>query len=370
MPQQEQRGLQFMELDKYYIFNLKHRLCIALVICIIGLPAAAGILWTGGEDLDFPNGVMACASTNVGHFRVGYARQAIAPCVAGYMKSTAFRGGPVTSAWLSVRFYGNAGWGGKIIGIGKSGTNSALLLGGSVGSANKLALFKMQSGVVTEIATESGLSLVSTTRQKYDIQIVNYGGSGTIKVYISGLPTQSFVAPILTYTGDISLAGVSDLDTVFSSDGISNFISEVIVADTDTRNLSLVSLTPSADGDLNQWTGGNYVNVSGTTQSDVTPITNNTNDEKFQCHVTNLPSTGLTVLNVKVGVRGTSSPGGATSVAVGVKTNATVSVPSPSTTMSPIWGLVETYYDQNPVTAQPWVNSDVDALQINMTTKP
>lgn len=348
-------------------------LFIALGFYLLPLPAhGANYLWSGGEDHDFPNGAMVCAQGTAGYFRAGYSRYSVRTCTNGAIpKSSVFRGGGVTSVWLSARHLGGTSTGGhKIIGLGKSGTNSGLYIGIHTGVGYKIALYKLDNGTFTMLTSETGVSSTNYMLTKFDMQIVNYGVAGTVRIYMSGQPTLNSSNPILTYTGDISIAGVSDLDSVFLSPSDTSYASEIIVSDSDTRNLSLVTLTPNADGDLNQWTGGNYVNISGTTQNDAGPISSNTDGDKFQCNVSNLPSIGLSVLNVKVGSRSTMTAGGMTSVQLGVKTNSTLSTPAASTTLTGAWGLVETYYDQNPVTALPWVNSDVDALQLNLTTRP
>ena len=342
---------------------------IMMIMLFFGSPARATILWMGGEDIDFPNGTLLSIGTDSRVFRSGYSRGGVyVSSYPGIASSNAFPGGAVTSAWISFQWYhtGNSNY--PAVGFGKTGTSSYLFFGTDSGNGAKAALWKYDGTTFTELASESGTSVSGSWSVsgpvKFDMQVISYGASATVNVYMAAQPTA-----ILTYTGNVVAGSAVSLDTaaIRAHDNGEN-ISEVIVSSTDTRNLSLVTLAPNAAGDTNNWTGS-YSNINPLTINDATNITDNTNNDVFECKMNSLPSTGVTILGVKIGARATTAGGGETSIALGVKTNSSISVPS-ATTQTAAWSTTETFYSTNPVTTNPWAPSEINALQINMKTAP
>jgi hypothetical protein len=326
--------------------------------------AQATILWTGGEEIDFPKG--AAVTANLGFNRSGYGRHTINVGTGFIGISNAFPSGPVTSAWLSVQTYMNAvSTNMKMVGLGKSGTSNSLWIG-TGGTAGKIALWKYDGTTWTLLASEAGVSVpTSALNYKYDMQVINYGASATVNIYVNGS-----AAPKLTFTGDVTAGGNTNLDNVQISQPNGNwtFYSEFIVADVDTRLMSVVTLAPSAAGTTNQWTGA-YTDISESTLNDATLVTSATSGQNFQCNFNDLPSGSFAIKAVKATARAVQTGGGIASLALGLYTNATVSVPSASA-LTTTWDTYETLYQTNPVTSSAFTPTEVNALQLNLQSAP
>ncbi|MGZ3793944.1 MAG: hypothetical protein ACXVCP_16440 [Bdellovibrio sp.] len=326
--------------------------------------AQATILWVGGEDIDFPNGGSVCTAGS--YVRSGYNRVTIYACNANLPAiSNPFPGGAITSAWLSAQIVIADAAGLKYVGFTKSGTNSSLWIGTS-GSANtKLALYKFDGTTWTEIATESTGSLTYDAQTKIDMQVINYGASATVNMYVNGGAT-----PRITYTGNVVAGAATNLDSVIlRAAGGWSMVSEVIVSDSDTRTMSLVTLAPNAAGTTNQWTG-TYSNINPTTINNAVNITDGTSGDTFQCKMNSLPTGNFSILGVKVAAFGLKTTTGPGSLAVGVYTNSSASVPA-AVGLQTTWGpTVETLYSTNPVTSSAWTSSEINSLQMNLQTAP
>lgn len=353
-----------MERDKIKTtkVNMKSKILIFLMLChFLTSPATyAAVLWAGGENVDFPTGGSVCNITSGSSYRAGYARHSIYACDYNALALTnVFNGGAVTNVWLSARIYGTYSTSDKYIGLAKSGTNASIWIGNDSATGTKLALWKYNGTTWTKLATESGATLPYTGFFKADMQIINYGSSATVNIYING---QS--SPLLTFTGDVTEGGATSLDRAILRGGPNwSSVSEIIVADTDTRNLSLVTLAPNAAGDSSQWSGA-YTNINSATINDASNITTATTGQTFQANLLALPTGNFEVLGVKLAARSLASGAGIGSVALGVKTNATVSVPA-AVNLPVTWGTIETLYLNNPVTVAPWSTTEINALQIN-----
>lgn len=334
--------------------------------------ANAAILWAGGEDIDFQFGSAPCVNTTAGTFRSAYARSALTACAANsIVASTPFLGGAVTSAWVSGRvYYTTPSYALKFFGLGRSGTSGSLFVGlDSITNPTKVALYKFDGTTWTKLQAETGSSLVTSGITKIDMQVINYGASATVNVYVNGA-----TAAVITYTGDVTAGGTTNLDqVVFTNFGIAGYYygsySELIVADTDTRSLSLATLAPNAAGDTNQWASGTFSNINPNTINDASLISDGTASNNFQANLTDLPTGSFSVQAVKISARAVKSSTGPASLKVGVKTNATISVPA-ATALQLTFGQVETLYQTNPVTALPWTSSDGNNLQINLQVAP
>lgn len=338
---------------------------VIILAVVFPMLSHAAVLWAGGEDIDFPNG---SACNNGADFRTGYARYSIYPCnVGSHVTTNAFVGGAVTSLWISARVanFNVTSASVRHLGIGKFGTLNSLFLGASAASGTRYALFKYDGTTATQLAAEAGNSLINSMT-KIDMQIINYGTAATVNVYLNGSNS-----PMITYTGDVTAGGNTSLDTVLLyRPGTSVFFStsEIIVADSDTRRMSLVTLAPNAAGDANTWTGA-FSDVNETTINDATLISSTTAGDNFQANLTNLPAGSFAVQAVKVAARASKSTTGIASIAPGVKTNTTISVPAASP-LSTAFQTVETLYNINPVTVAPWSMTEINSLQTNIQSGP
>ena len=325
------------------------------------------ILWCGGEDIDFPNGFavqsLLVDPTNpfsgIPIFRAGYARCSIWPLAQFTVsKSTVFAGGAVTSAWLSFEFW-NYGFGGgtsmtDLIGLGLSGSNSALYLGSASGDTHKLALSKFDGTTRTQLAAEIGTSL----------QNIGFGAACTVNVYLNG-------AFLFTFAGDVTVPGMAAFDSVFlgftpTISGSWYGVSEIIVADEDTRGfLGLQTDPPAGAGTVSAWTGA-YTDINEVTIDDATVITTNTPGLDWEATIPALVPGASGVRGVKIAARASTPLGSAaTKVGLGVRSGGLV---DPGALQSPgvAFNTLERFMPVNPITGLPWTAADMNALELNL----
>ncbi len=259
-----------------------------------------GILWCGNEDVDFQDQTYSgCAGGN----RSGFGRLAMRTNGSNPARSFPFKGGAITAGWVSaLGYYWQNTTSAIYFGIGKNSNNRGWFIGASA-TNGKLALWSF-TGSWTEVATESGFSLNGNgIVVKADMEITNFGTSGTIKLYWRGVL-------ILTYANhDLTLGGtVNDLDCfLLMGTGAYNMgMSEFIVADEDTRSLGLATHPPDAAGDQNQWTGL-YSVVDDTTIDDNDMAYVNSADQEVDYNLGPAPSGTYKVIALKVVARALKS---------------------------------------------------------------
>lgn len=291
------------------------------------------ILWAGGEDIDFPNGNVPVVDTNSGRFRSTYSRCGVTTGAgASVNKSNSFPGGAVATCWLSARIYWTSNQTSQLlIGLGKNGVGSrkGLWLCSSAASNTRLAIGKYDDSSLTILATESGDSLPNNTLTKVDIKVTSFADTvnGNVKVYVNGASSA-----IIDYTGNLTVSGLAtDLNAVMTAGHFDStkilVASEIIVADADTRLLSLVTHYPSTSGDANQWDGDGYAGIDETSVSDEDNVYTNTADEDFQCALSNCPTGQFGVIGIVVTARACkSSDASIGTLELGVKSDGTVDV--------------------------------------------
>jgi len=307
------------------------------------------ILWCGGEDIDFSTSIVS--SWMATGYRSGYSRLAASLGTAGLLRSPAVT--PFTSVWLSFQLGLNAtSANGRTGGLGKSGTNAMLGIGTGT-TATKIALIKYDGTTRTVLAEESGSSLAALN--KIDIHMENYGANATVTVYVNG--TQ-----VISYTGDVTVLSQTSLDQVYINNAQNGvYVSEFILADEDTRLMSLVTLAPSAAGDASEWTNG-YANIDESTKDDADTIYTSTANQNFQCNLTGMPAGDFICKGVKVAARATDGVGGI-GIQLGVKTNSQLDLGN-AVTLGGVWQTVEKLYQQNPITSNRFTPAEIEALQL------
>lgn len=321
-------------------------------------------LWAGGEDIDFPNGFNPSVSTTSGRFRAGYARCCLfsgSTTVGHYSASTPFPGGAVTSCWLSFILYNvntsNFNSSSGVVGLGQSGQGGkGIYLG--YNSSSQLSVYRYDGTTSTQISTASpGLS---GGIQKLDVQIVNYGSSATVNIFING-------ALILTYSGNIAISGITGFDTVLIGWGFDMEFSEFIVASADTRSVQgLVTLAPNGNGTTQNWSNPAYTNFNPTTINDANSTFVNTTGQDEQATLSDLPSGNFSVPMVKIASRAMASSGSAsTNLQQGVKNGSTVAVGS-SHALTTAFSTYEDYFTTDPTTSNPWLVTDINGLQLDL----
>lgn len=314
------------------------------------------ILWCGGEEIDFDTSFASIVVDTQTHYRrTSFTRSSCRVGSGADGRSNPFTG--VTSAWLSFIFasyststkYQPCGLGNTAYG------RRGIYVGGDDSVTNKLALYKYDGTTLTKLATETGASFsISQSPKKFDMHITDYGVSSNVKVYYEG-------TELIDFTGDTSISGITELNcVVLSFGGTYCYVSEFIVADEDTRLMSLKTLAPDAAGDASDWTNS-YTSIDEVALSDADTIYTDTADDEFQCNLQGMPTGDFICKGVKMVARATDGVGGL-GVQMGIKTNSTVDLGS-SITLGGSWETIEELYQQNPVTSNRFTPAEIEALQ-------
>jgi hypothetical protein len=326
---------------------------------------ATNILWCGGEDVDFP---LATPVTSTGAgYRTSYSRAGL---FCNGINTTAsrgpsFSGGAVTSCWLHAQLAPSLTFSGQHhigLSLNSAANGAGLYLGSDFGGSNaKLSLYKYD-GVTTwtQLAAETGATLVSSV-VAVDMQVISYGATATVNVYYSG-------NLLFTFSGNVVSGGLGNLDCVSipGNGGFQNTVSEIIVADGDTRALSLCTLAPNAAGDSSgSWTN-TYTSINPININDGNAIYDNNTGSDFQCNLTDLPGGSFSVLAVKAVARAEVTVGATpTGFKLGIKSGGVINVDgghSPGATFVDYERLMNA---TNPATAGVWSQSDINPLQLD-----
>jgi hypothetical protein len=323
------------------------------------------ILFCGGEMDDFAvAGSVTFQTITTSYYRPTYSRGTISVSLnSGANTLTVSYIDAVFAAQTSFSMTGRVYINGNI-------TASSLLLGLLDGANQRLRLKLVGTSPTTIIlekfdgttATTLGtstLTVASSGQYKLDL-IVNYTGSGRVRLYVDQVL-------YIDYSGDPRAGGSTSLSGLrLGNQGGGNKAewSEVIVATQDTRTLSLATLAPNAAGSANAWTGA-YTDIDEVTASETDVMTSATANQIANVNTTNMPTgtSGNGVTAVKIAASAARGTTGPTKLALGVRTNSTDSFPT-AVTLDTGFATVETYYQQNPVTAATWTTAEIDALQI------
>lgn len=325
------------------------------------------ILWAGGEDIDFPVIGSATVTTTAGRFRSGWARCGINQLNAGSpAKSNPFSGGAITTGWATCYVYyaGAPNASALSFSVGLSGTQKSLGIGASSTSGTKFCIFKYDGTTRTELAAESGTSIVANTLQRLDMQITNYGVSATVNVFLNGVS-------LITFTGDVTVSGMTNFDSIFlwSPNGNNVTYSEIYVADSDTRAVQgLQTLALTGAGTTNNWSNNTFSNINGISFSDTNPAFSNTAAQDQQYTVTTPTPVTYSVIGVIQSAR-LARPSSATptQVKLGYGNGASGSFGTGSTkTPSAGFSNFQQIDQINPITGVAFTQSDLASLQLDM----
>jgi hypothetical protein len=333
----------------------------------------AGTIWLAGEDLSFQHGSLPSVITTSGWYRAGgFARCALTPPNSGNpCKGNQFEGGAVTSAWLHFLVWPSAVWGDyaanvstMIGGFGQFSSQNGLAIGcigGNVGGvANQITLFKTDGSTLTTLATESGTSLTNAILNQFDIELINYGATATVNVYVNGNST-----PALSFTGDVTVSGMTDTDCVIFGLPWDNYafgFSEFIVDTRDTRAMTLFVQYGTAAGDTDDWTGA-YSDCNPVTINDANAVYTATaaKDEQFDLNA--LPAGSFGVLACLIAARASITAGSPIeTLKLGWHAYGFVGVDS-GHTLSTSWDCYENLGQLSPFSGLPWTPGDISVLQ-------
>lgn len=323
-----------------------------------------GILFCGGEIEDFSILGTVSATTTTSRFRSAYARIALEPAGGGLSTNNAKASFASSSQfWATFRlstatsFTANSSF--VVFSIGGAARLRLRLTSSSTGSTFFVDKYDGTTG--TTLATSTG-TLATSTLYRFDVA-VSYGAAGRVRVWLDG------TLALDTGTIDTTVSGATALDGVHfaamsTTTSTTMFISEVIVADEDTRPLSLKTLAPNATGDSSQWTGA-YTDVDETTASDTDVLSSATAGQVTNMECTGMPAgaSGLAVRAVKVvasALRGTSGP---QKLALGVKSGSTSGY-SADLTLDTGYTTVSNTWTVNPATSAAFTGAEIDSLKL------
>ena len=330
------------------------------------------ILAVGSEDSDFEARGPMSVTTNPGYFRANYVRCALASAIGAgtnqdhgwYLKFPV----PQADFWLTARFYSqtiyNSDSVAALIGFMSDEIQTLALRLTQYGQSNPFyELVKIDGvGVVTILDTATS-PIYQTTLTKLDFH-VNYAVAGFVRVYVDG-------RLVLSYDGDVTTDGRVDIDTIRLADANRSVMawSEVILADEDTRNMSLARLIPLAAGNAQQWDGV-VGDVNEVTINDSTFVTTDVVDELAQFTVTPSPAIGgtLAVKAVVVAARAAKGATGPTSLKMNVRTNG-ADYDSAALPLDSALGPVKSLFALNPNTGLAWTTAELVSGGFNIGVK-
>jgi len=334
---------------------IKHCLAYVLVAALLvaAVPAHASILFAGGEDIDFVLVGGVAPDTTAGNFRAGYARLALAV------------GGPAQRFYTPALTAGSTFWFHAVAKVqnGTTSTNNEMMCALSADGLCRLVIRsaatnqtvkiskKDAAGTYTDLCTATSGSFPLTSATKMDWSI-SYSTSGSTTLYVGGVNVCSF-------SGDVTTNSTTQLNQFYMSnpDGFGGFWwSEIIVATTDTRDMSLFTCAPQTNGTTQNWTG-TASSVNPTTINDTLSISTGSANTVGNFTCPSLPSGNFTVPAVVQSARVQGVPGSLTNfrfnsrpVGGGADFDTTADIPVGGVFLNYPNSIVTT----NPATSAPW----------------
>jgi hypothetical protein len=309
------------------------------------------IIWCGGEEQDLdPVGVYN-VQTLSSYYRPDFARCALDIRTTYYTQEFS---STYTKLWGSIHyryFHTGTSYDGYLMGFsfGKDYLNSISVFR----RGSTYIIRKFEGGSASDLQTSATVTAISTV-YKLDFYM-DYGVSGVAIVYIDGVE-------VVRYEGDLTISGISNFNRAwcrgFGSG--SHFVSEIIIADEDTRLMSLKTMKPTADGDVNEW-NGTYANIDETEYNDNDTIYTDIPDKTYNCELSDMPSGNFICKALKAAHRVTDGVGGM-GLQIGFKTNGTHYL-GDTKVLGGVWELGEEIWHYNPDTMNRFTTAELNALQ-------
>jgi hypothetical protein len=228
----------------------------------------------------------------------------------------------------------------------------------------KLGLYKRDAGTNTLIASEAGLSLSTGALHRVDMHVVSYGASATVNVFLDGVL-------LITFTGAVNASGVTDLDQVWDmfEGSYSPWISEVLVADEDTRPYQgIVTHALTGAGTTDSWTGV-YSTINQTAISDATPNYSNTSNQDQGFNITDMPAGVFSIAAFRAVMRAAKSASPTPAqIAMGFNSGGSVAVGSDQA-ITTSYATYAQIFTVNPVTGVAFTLAEMNALQLYARSK-
>jgi hypothetical protein len=284
-------------------------------------PANSAVLFAGAEDVDFTFVGSVGISTTAGQFRAGWGRAAISANhgsgttnvpPTNYFETPTFTA--TSDFWVHFWRIANSGatnGGSNLLGLASPDGVWRLLVRGT-GSTGQIKVSKRDAAAtVTDLATSAASAVAGAVLQQWDIHYV-YAVSGSIDVYVDGSNTA-----VVSFSGDTTTDAATQINRAFygSLATATDDLSELIIADTDTRALGLVTFQPTSTGNAMAWSGATPCTTAILAQitiNDANFIASLSNNDIAECAVsTTIPAGNWNALALVQSVRilrGTSGP--------------------------------------------------------------
>jgi len=257
----------------------------------------------------------------------------------------------------------------RFIGLVNSATANSGIWFGPGTQSNKAAIFKYDGTTLTLLAQEGGTSLgpiiATIGLTKFDLQIINFGSSSIVNLFIGG-------ALVISYSGSTAISGISNLDCVGlgAGSGVNNTaMSEIIVADESTLGFQgLVTMAPNGNGASQQWSNPGYTNVNPTTVNDANSTYTNATGQDEQLTTNNMPTGIFQIKAVKVVARAAATSGAtATGLKLGFNnTNNSVAAEGSAHTLGSGFSPVEEYFATDPTNGGAAFGANLNGYQIEL----
>ncbi len=329
------------------------------------------ILFMGGEELDFGRlygNTFTTDNGTSGSFRPGYARAALAIRGDGdssargdfkqasssfwftgrvHMDATVW----IASGWTTFLHFNNGTY--KRLGFQINGTTRELRLVTWDNSGNPTTLFATSESFVQSI-----------NLHRIDVQ-VDYGVSGRVRFFFNQVP-------FLDFLGDNTSGGGTNL-TSFSIRSVNNgsarttYWSEMIVAERDTRTLSLRTHAPVATATGHEWLGS-QADVGEIAADEATMITTEEADKEAKFTVAQLPAGNFAVRAFSVSAYAARGATGPSAIQLGVGSGGNDAF-SADKALDTGWTHAGEIFETNPVTGNSWSINEINAIEITAKSR-
>lgn len=322
-----------------------------------------------GEDCDCIRTGTVGVTTTTSQFYSGYARCALTIVSGGANANSIGRtlASPLANLWFSATVYCNGN--GTSVGsylfafYSADGVKRLTVEGSGANGILQISTYNAAGTRVVIATANAGYSAGEITR--YDLNISGFdGNSGSIYLYNGG-------ALVASATGvDLSTEGVSGISlfrvsTPLGTSGNTYAMSEIMVSDTDTRSMRLVTLPVAALGNSAQWTGA-ATDVNETTLSDATLNSSATAGQRQNYTVNTSKLTAqMAVRGLVVSARASRGASGPQNIKLGVRTGG-ADYDGAAVDPGLSFSAVQQAYDTNPGTGADFTVTQLTDVGFNL----
>lgn len=325
-------------------------------------------LFIGAEDIDF---IMPMGTWGVeiyGGFRSGFSRcapfvrQYTSPFVDGANPARAPFSAPSASFWMSAQIQMSSGEGGgrSFIYFSDGGVKRIAI---GLNTNNTICLMKFDDAGTATVLGTSVSPIPINVLARIDMKI-NYGVSGQIRVFYGN-------QEIITYNGDTTSGSTTTLNqlSICSFRDINVYFSEVIIAERDTRSLSLAVIFPtSTPASGNQWVG-TFEDINEQIANRYDVVYSTAADQTASYGSSNPPSGTFNVRALKVSALAVRGESGPQQLQLGVVPNGGLSAYGTSQPLDTGWTQVGTVFETNPNTGLGWKSDDIRGCSLSLKSK-